>query len=141
MEEEYPTLSERIQSTFIDTILIIILFFVFTSVLDKFDNVQAWVKVLLFVALFIAYEPLCMTLGCTLGNYLRGIRVRKNWNSSKKINFFQAVIRYPVKFLLGWLSFLTIGVSEKRRAIHDIVSGSVVIKMNYEKDHAPDLED
>ena len=129
MQEQYPQLTDRIQSTFIDTILIVILIFVFANILDKFDNVPDWVRVIMFAALFIAYEPLFMTLGCTLGNYFKGIRVRKNSDSTKRINIFQAIIRYPIKVFLGWISFLTIGSNSKRRAIHDLVSGSVMIKL------------
>ena len=70
-----------------------------------------------------------MTLGSTLGNYLKGIRVRKNSDSTKCINILQAIVRYPVKVLLGWVSFLTINSNSKRRAIHDLVSGSVMIKL------------
>jgi len=129
MEEKYPQLTERVQSTFIDTILIIILMFAFASILEKFDNVPDWVRVIMFAGLFIAYEPLCMTFGFTLGNYLKGIRVRKNTDLTKRINIFQAIIRYPVKVLLGWISFLTISSNTRRRAIHDLVSGSVMIKL------------
>jgi uncharacterized RDD family membrane protein YckC len=129
MQEKYPQLADRIQSTLIDTILIIILMFVFASILDKYENVPDWVRIVMFAGLFIAYEPLCMTLGSTLGNYLKGIRVRRNSDSTKRINILQAIIRYPVKVLLGWISFLTIGSNSKRRAIHDLISGSVMIKL------------
>lgn len=129
MEEKYPQLTDRIQSTFIDTILIVILMFAFASILDKFDNVPDWVRMVMFAGIFIAYEPLCMTLGSTLGNYLKGIRVRKNSDPTKSINILQAIIRYPVKVLLGWISFLTINSNPKRRAIHDLVSGTVMIKL------------
>lgn len=129
MEEKYPQLTDRIQSTFIDTILIVILMFAFASILDKFDYVPDWVRMVMFAGLFIAYEPLCMTLGSTLGNYIKGIRVRKNSDSTSRINIFQGIIRYLVKVLLGWISFLTINSNPKRRAIHDLVSGSVMIKL------------
>jgi len=129
MEEKYPQLTDRIQSTLIDAILIVILMFVFASILDKFDNVPDWVRIVMFVGLFIGYEPLCMTLGSTLGNYFKRIRVRRNSDSAKRINIFQAIIRYPVKVFLGWISFLTINSNPKRRAIHDFVSGSVMIKI------------
>jgi len=129
MPEKYPELGDRIQSTFIDTVLIIILMFVFANFLDKFDKVPDWVRILMFVGLFIIYEPMCMACGSTLGNYFKGIRVRRNSDTTKRINFFQAIIRYPVKVLLGWVSFLTISSNPKRRAIHDLVSGSVMIKL------------
>jgi|SRR5580693_3154199 uncharacterized RDD family membrane protein YckC len=133
MEDEYPPLTDRIQSTFIDTILIAIFIYVFSSVLDRFEAVPDWVRALMFAALFIAYEPLCMTLGCTLGNYVKSIRVRKNADTTRRINIFQSIIRYPVKFFLGWISFLTMGVSPRKRAIHDLVSGSVMIKKPLQK--------
>jgi len=129
MEEKYPLLIERFQSTFIDTLLIILLIFAFTNLLEKFDNVPNWVRIVLFACLFIGYEPICMTVGCTPGNYIKKIRVRKYSDSTKRINFFQAITRYPIKVFLGWISFLTINSNPKRRAIHDLVSGSVMIKL------------
>ncbi|MDI9364160.1 MAG: RDD family protein [Flavobacterium sp.] len=129
MEEKYPQLSERIQSTFIDTLLIVALMFLSANLLDKFNNVPDEVRIAIFVGLWIVYEPLCMTTGCTLGNYIKGIRVKKYSNSTKRINIFQATIRYVVKILLGWISFLTINTNSKRRAIHDLISGSVMIKL------------
>lgn len=129
MIEKYPQLTDRVQATFIDTILIVIMMFVFAGILDKFENVPDWVRISLFVSLFMIYEPLCMTLGFTLGNYIKGIRVKKYADSTKRINILQAFIRYPIKVLLGWISFLTINRNAKRRAIHDLVSGSVMIKL------------
>src|SRR5688572_23910043 len=126
MEEKYPQLLDRIQSTFIDTILIVILMFVAANILNNFNNVPDWVRITVFIGLFIVYEPICMTFGSTLGNYLKGIRVRKNSNPTRSINIFQAIIRYPVKLLLGWISFLTIHTNSKKRAIHDLISGSVM---------------
>jgi uncharacterized RDD family membrane protein YckC len=129
MEEKYPLLTERIQSSFIDMLLIIMAMFVFASILDKFNNVPDWVRIGLFAGLFVVYEPLCMVLGCTLGNYIKRIRVRKYTDTSKRINPFQSIIRYPIKMGLGWISFLTINSNQKRRAFHDIASGSVMIKV------------
>jgi len=129
MKEKYPELRDRIQSTFIDLILIVILMWVFATILERFQNTPEWVRILLFVGLFLIYEPLGTTLGCTLGNYLKGIRVRKDTDSTKRINFLQAIIRYPIKVALGWISFLTINSNSKRRAIHDLLSGSVMIKL------------
>ena len=127
-QTEYPLLGDRVQSTFIDTVLIIILMFVFTSVLDKFENVPDWVRAVLFVGVWVVYEPLCTTLGFTLGNYIKNIRVRRLSDNSKRINFFQALIRYATKIALGWISFLTIHTNKERRAIHDFAAGSVMIK-------------
>ena len=127
---KYPLLGDRIQSTFIDTLLIIVLMFVFASILDRYENVPDWIRIALFFGLFGIYEPVCTSLGCTLGNYIKKIRVRRYNDTSKRINIFQALIRYIFKILLGWISFLTIHSNAQRRAIHDLVAGSVMIKIN-----------
>jgi uncharacterized RDD family membrane protein YckC len=129
MNDQYPEIKDRIQATFIDTILIIIVMFIVSAVIDKYDSIPNWLRTSMFVSLFVLYEPLCQSLGFTLGNLVKGIRVRKSADPSKRINIFQAIIRYPIKFLLGWISLLTIGSDSKRRAIHDLVSGSVMIKL------------
>lgn len=129
MQPKYPLLIDRIQSTFIDFIFIIILMAVFSVLIDKYENVPDWVRIVLFAGLFIIYEPLCMVFGSTVGNYMKGIRVRKHADPEQRINILQAFIRYPVKALLGWISFLTISNNPQRRAIHDLVSGSVMIKL------------
>lgn len=119
---------DRIQSTFIDTLFILLLMFAFANLLDKFETVPDWVRISLFVGLFILYEPICVTIGATLGNFIKGIRVRSIKDQTKKITLLQAFIRYPVKIGLGWISFLTINTNPHKRAIHDLVSGSVMIK-------------
>jgi len=129
MEEKYPSLVERLQSTFIDTIIIVILMVVFSNVLEGFNNVPEWIRILLFVFLFVVYEPVLMTFGCTVGNYIKGIRVRKNEDINQKINIGQSIIRYPIKLSLGFISFLTINSNLRRTAIHDLASGSVMIKI------------
>ena len=131
MEEKYPELRDRIQSAFIDMILLIVLMFVFAGILDNFSNVPDWIRIALFAGLFL-YEPICLTVGCTLGNYVKGIRVKSYADTNKRINILQAFIRYVLKILLGWLSFLTIGTDPKRRAIHDMAAGSVMLSVNKE---------
>lgn len=104
--------------------------FVFAGIMDRFEDVPDWLRVVLFIALFIAYEPLCISLGGTLGNHIKGIRVRSVEDPARRINSLQAIIRYIVKVALGWVSFLTINANPQKRAIHDMVSGSIVIKVN-----------
>jgi uncharacterized RDD family membrane protein YckC len=125
----YPELKDRIQSTFIDFFLCLVLLFIAAATIDKYEHVPDWVRIAIFVGLFVVYEPLFIALGCNPGNYFKGIRVRKHSDTLKKINILQSVVRYPVKFVLGWVSFLTISSNPQRRAIHDLVAGSVMIKL------------
>ncbi|MCF3111191.1 RDD family protein [Niabella sp. CC-SYL272] len=129
MEEQYPELTDRIQSTFIDMLFVIILAFIAGGLLDRYEQVPDWVRMVLFISLFVLYEPVCLVLGCTLGNYLKGIRVRRFSDASRRIGLLQAFIRYPVKVLLGWISFITIRTNPRKRAIHDLVSGTVMIRL------------
>ncbi|HEX7905018.1 MAG TPA: RDD family protein [Chitinophagaceae bacterium] len=131
MENKYPDLKTRIQSTFIDGILMIVLMFAAAWVFDKVSNSEnedGWVRAVVFIGIWVIYEPLLMTLGGTLGNYMMGIRVRKENDTTKKINLLQAFLRFVVKFFLGWISFLTIHTNVERRALHDFAGGSVVIE-------------
>lgn len=125
---EYPLLTDRIQSSFIDGMLIIVMMFVFSGILERYENAPDWLRIGLFFGLWAVYEPLCTTMGATIGNYIKGIRVRQNGAVNQRINFFQAFIRYVFKMLLGWVSFLTIHSNPQKRAIHDIVAGSVMIR-------------
>ncbi len=107
----------------------VVLMFVAASVLDKIsDGEDGWIRALVFIGIWGVYEPLSMTLGSTLGNYLMKIKVRQEGNRDKKINLLQALIRFIIKISLGWISFLTIHSNKERRAIHDFAAGSVVIE-------------
>lgn len=128
MKEKYPFMLERIQSIFIDSVLIIAFMIIFSDILSGFKNVPDWLRAVLLISLFL-YEPIATTIGGTIGNNIKGIRVRKDSDDTKQINIFQALIRYFFKLLFGWLSFITIFSSSKKRAIHDILSGTVMVKV------------
>jgi uncharacterized RDD family membrane protein YckC len=128
MQENYPSVLDRTKSTLIDTIIIIACMILFTDILDMFKNVPDWTRATLFISLLL-YEPICTTFGATLGNDKMKIRVRKNSDSTQSINIFQAIIRYFIKVVFGWISFITIFISPKSRTLHDIISGSVMIKL------------
>lgn len=127
-EVEYPTLSDRVQSTFIDSLFILSMMFVLSTVLERYDNPPNWIRIALFFGIWFVYEPVCTSLGFTIGNYLKNIRVKRMANTNKKINIIQAIFRYVLKFSLGWISFLTMHFNPQRRAIHDLAAGSVMIR-------------
>ncbi len=89
---------------------------------------DGWIRAVLFILIWGVYEPVAMVLGCTLGNYLMKIRVRRHEHIDKKINLLQAHLRFIIKITLGWISFLTINSNKERRAIHDFAAGSVMIE-------------
>jgi uncharacterized RDD family membrane protein YckC len=78
--------------------------------------------------LAVLYEPISnATLGYTFGAFLFKFRVRDKADTNKKLPFLKGLLRFIIKILLGWVSFLTIHSDSMRRAIHDRVAGSVVI--------------
>jgi len=131
MDIVYPSLSKRVQSLFIDGLLMIAMMLFASWILDKSNPEQEegdeWIRAVLFIAIWGIYEPVAMTIGCTLGNYLMKIRVRKHSNTGKKINIIQAFVRFIIKFFLGWISFITVSFTEEKRAIHDLASGTIVL--------------
>ena len=129
MKVQYPSSIDRFQSLLIDSIVIILLMFILSSVLENFENFSNAVRILLFFVLWAIYEPLATTLGFTLGNYIAGIRVRNFENISMKIDFLRSFIRFLIKVLFGWLSLITIFLNKERRALHDLASGSIMIKV------------
>jgi uncharacterized RDD family membrane protein YckC len=103
--------------------------FILSSTVENFEKFSNAVRILLFFVPWAIYEPLATTLGSTLGNYISGIRVRNFKNIQMKINFFQSFTRFIIKVLFGWLSIITILTNKRRRALHDLASGSIMIKV------------
>lgn len=124
----YPSLTVRFKSVLIDTTIVFIGGAYLASVIfEQLGEIPAWWRGAALIALFFVYEPVSQTLGCSLGNYLSGIRVRKASDETQRINILQAFVRFALKLSLGWISFLTIHSNPKRQAIHDTVAGTVMI--------------
>jgi len=128
METKYPQLTDRIQSVFIDVLFIVVLMLIGSKIIDKYEEVPDWVRIMMFAGIWIVYEPLAVSLGCTFGQYIKGLRVRSITDTNKKINIIQSLFRYIIKTALGWISFLIISSNPQRRAIHDFAGWSVMIK-------------
>jgi uncharacterized RDD family membrane protein YckC len=74
------------------------------------------------------YDPIFTSLfGGTIGHFLLGIRVKKADSEIENISFSEALSRFIVKILLGMFSFITINSHKRKRAIHDLAAGSIVI--------------
>ena len=125
----YPSLVKRVQSIFIDTMLIIIAMVIISAVLNNINGTPDWVRVALFVFLFGVYEPtfIAFTNG-TIGNRLMGLQVKQFNVEGKRLNIIQSYVRFIAKLLLGWLSFLTVHANAQKRAMHDMVCNSVMTK-------------
>jgi uncharacterized RDD family membrane protein YckC len=124
----FPSLLSRVKAVVIDFIVILMIFSIASVVIDKMGEVPTWIRVAIFVFCIYIYDPLLIALsGGTIGHHFLGIRVKKVNQPNKNISVPQASIRFITKFTLGWLSFLTVTGSPRKRAIHDMASGSIVL--------------
>ena len=120
----YPTLLKRVQSAFVDQILAFSLIGIFITISNKIDETSVSLKVLAIIA-GLSYEPVTMALSGTVGQLFTGIKVQ--WNTEIPFRILISYQRFIIKMLLGWISFITIHFNPQRRAIHDYISGSIVI--------------
>ena len=124
---ELPTIKTRYISILIDGICLLLIALGISALFENSGDVSGFVRGITFVMVLILYEPILVTLGCTIGQLFMNIRVRDFRNPEKKLAFFLVIFRTIIKIILGWLSFLTVTFNMNRRAIHDLASGSIMI--------------
>jgi len=122
-----PTIKTRYISILIDGICLLLIAFGISALFEKNADVSGLVRGITIVIVIIFYEPILVTLGCTIGQFFMNIRVRDFRNPEKKLSFYLVIVRFIIKIILGWLSFLTVTFNINRRAIHDLASGSIMI--------------
>lgn len=128
MSFEYPTIQIRIKAAVKDVVILLFAMYCTSELLNTFENVPDQLRMYLFSFFFILYKPIMLScFGNTLGHYFSDIKVKRESNYEKNISLIRAIIRFLFKFFLGWLSLLSITSTEKRQAIHDSVTKSVVI--------------
>jgi uncharacterized RDD family membrane protein YckC len=122
-----PSLRTRYLSMLIDVLIIVLIALGATQLFEMIGSVPNWIRAGMFLLVFLLYEPVLISLGCTVGQLIMNIRVRKFDNPDKKLLLHMALVRFIVKAVLGWLSFITIMFNINRQAIHDLASGSIMI--------------
>ncbi len=124
---ELPTIKTRYISILVDGICLLLFALGISALFEKIGDVSGFVRGITFVIVIILYEPILVTLGCTIGQLFMNIRVRDFRNPERKLSFYLVILRFIIKIILGWLSFLTVTFNINRRAIHDLASGSIMI--------------
>lgn len=129
MEDKYAQIFTRVKAAVIDGIVIVVLMYLATEVLSLFEDVPNYIRISIFSFLFLCYEPILISLfGASVGHFFSDVVVKREDNEQRNILFPKAVVRFICKFFLGWISLLTVGGNEKKKAIHDYIGGSVVLK-------------
>ena len=130
MEPVKPLLGlfTRVKAAIVDSVIVIILMMLASEILLDFEPVATWVRVLVFMFIFVIYEPLFISaFGMTIGHSLMKIKVQRDHPEGGIINIFVAIARFLIKYPLGWISLLTVMGNDKRKAIHDLVIKTIVI--------------
>jgi len=124
----YAGLGDRLKALLLDACVTVIFVFLAVYIFSIFEQVPDTARIIAFISIFFLYDPVFTSVfGGTIGHVMLGIRVKREKNPKKNILFPFAIIRFLLKVLLGWISLLTVTGNKKRKAIHDILAGSVVI--------------
>ena len=127
-QKEYPHITSRIKAAFADSVVILVFMLIITSIFSTLTEVPDWARIAAFVFVFGLYDPIFTSLfGGTIGHMIFRIRVKREKDETKNISLPFAIIRFLIKVLLGFISLLTVGANQKRKAIHDSIARSVVI--------------
>lgn len=130
MFENYALLPDRMKAAVLDSILLIASMYVVSEILNSFEEVPNYVRILLAGLLFVLYDPIFTSAyGGTIGHSFSNIQVKQDGNRDKNISFPMALIRFILKATLGWVSLLTTTGNPKKQAIHDYAANSVVLNV------------
>ncbi|WP_299557052.1 RDD family protein [Seonamhaeicola sp.] len=134
MKKKYANLFPRVKAAIIDGIVLIVLMYLATWILDAIGEVPNYARIVVFIFVFLLYEPILVAyFGASVGHFFNDIMVKRESNEAKNIILPKAIFRFVFKFFLGWVSLLTIRSDKKGKAIHDFVGGSVVLKYRIHK--------
>ncbi|MBL0745469.1 RDD family protein [Chryseolinea lacunae] len=122
---EYPQLVRRYKALFIDFMLVFTTLIIIMLLVQD-SELRTPIMVTSAAIICLTYEPVLTTYSRTLGQKLMRIRVGRNENPLEKISLLNAYARWGTKWLLGWISFVTIHFNPEKRAIHDLASDSVM---------------
>lgn len=123
----YASFSRRVRGMFIDWTIAIAVLFGAVAVGSWTGNNDASRAVgWLMVAFLLLYEPvLVTTTGGTVGHWANNVRVVDDKTGGNP-GFLKALARHLVKSVLGWYSFLSLLVTRRNQAVHDLLTRSTV---------------
>lgn len=131
-ERLYPRLVKRYKALLIDGVFIMFVLITIMLIIQDSD-MRTPIMVSSALIILLTYEPFLTSYSKTVGQRIIGIKVGRYEDPDKKISLLNAYLRWFTKGILGWISFITIHFNPERRAIHDLVSDSVMTNEEYEK--------
>jgi uncharacterized RDD family membrane protein YckC len=123
---EYASLSARVIGTFIDGVVVFVLFIGSVMLLKALNANNAYtIMTVVFLCYIFYFTWPISKYGYTPGYKILKIEVIRT--NGQHLGIAQSFIRYVAKTILGIISLLAYG-SEKRQCIHDMIVDTIVIK-------------
>jgi len=123
----YARFSRRLKGLFIDWLLFWLLLatVLFLATAMRSDTIGRYLG-FSAIAIFLLYEPVLVSLtGGTIGHYLTNLRVVDN-RTNGNVSLLKAFARFAIKSVLGWYSFISMGITRRHQAVHDLMTFSTV---------------
>jgi uncharacterized RDD family membrane protein YckC len=120
----YPSVVRRYIASVVDMSTVIFLIYLIVQVTGNLGSVG---NACLFVGVLSCYEPIATVYYATLGQLLMRFRVRRASDLSQ-LDLSMAWTRAFFKYPLGFISFLSIPVHKEKKALHDLIAGTIVIE-------------
>ena len=131
---KYPSLFQRYLASTIDVVFILFLLYLYAK--SPLSKTASGATAVWPMWLFVIYEPLCNRCGTTLGQFLMGFRVR-TMKEHKRVPIWRGFVRVFSKYFLGAISFIKMPIHKQRRALHDIIAGTIAINAGAQNEPVP----
>lgn len=125
---QFPGLLHRIKAFFIDFGVLLAVFLISTKTIEMAGEMPAWIRGVILVFMFCLYDPFMIAFaGGTLGHKAIGLKIKRYYRPEKNLSLGFAFLRFFIKNILGWISFFTVTTDPRKRSIHDLSAGSIVL--------------
>lgn len=122
----YPNLIKRVHSFCIDYTILFLMLLLFPIIISSFP-LNGVIKFIFSVIIPVLLEPLFISIrGSSIGQKYHGLKVISE-KTGMKINIFKSILRSLLFIPMGVFSIVTIFTTREYQALHDILSGAVVV--------------
>jgi len=126
----YPVLFLRIKAMFLDSTINSLIFISMVLISIGLGIEESSIKIATIILPVILFEPTMIWLtGGSLGHHYSGIRIVGK-NTGKNLFIINGILRFLLKSSLGLISLVSMILTNKHQAIHDILANSVVVFKN-----------
>jgi len=134
----YPRLIRRVRAILIDSVILMLMVLCWWVSQPLLAGVPGYLNLAIPFLMWFMLDPICVWRFCaTPGHYVMGMRVER-LDGRGDLNLLVAIVRSLLKSATGWWSFIFALTTKKHQALHDLLTGAVVILRNPET--LPDRE-